>query len=57
MISFYEVDHTYDRSFVIKYLSELETLLKNIIRKEFKSSLWQLLGLDAAESLTLGCEF
>ena len=31
LISFYEVDHTYDRTFVIKYLSELETLLKNLI--------------------------
>ena len=31
LISFYEVDHTYDRAFVIKYLTELETLLKNLI--------------------------
>ena len=31
LISFYEVDHTYDRTFVIKYLTELETLLKNLI--------------------------
>ena len=31
LISFYEVDHTYDRNFVIKYLSELETLLKKLI--------------------------
>ena len=31
LISFYEVDHTYDRNFVIKYLTELETLLKNLI--------------------------
>ena len=33
LISFYEVDHTYDRNFVIKYLTELETLLKNLISK------------------------
>jgi len=31
LISFYEVDHTYDRNFVIKYLTELESLLKNLI--------------------------
>ena len=31
LISFYQVDHTYDRNFVIKYLTELETLLKNLI--------------------------
>ena len=31
LISFYEVDHTYDRAFVIKYLTELETLLKKVI--------------------------
>ena len=31
LISFYEVDHTYDRTFVIKYLTELETLLNNLI--------------------------
>ena len=31
LISFYEVDHTYDRNFVIKYLTELETLLKKLI--------------------------
>ena len=28
LISFYQVDHTFDRSFVIKYLTELEALLK-----------------------------
>ena len=33
LISFFEVDHTYDRNFVIKYLTELETLLKNLITK------------------------
>ena len=32
LISFYQVDHTYDRNFVIKYLTELEMLLKNLIR-------------------------
>ena len=33
LISFFEVDHTYDRNFVIKYLTELETLLKKLITK------------------------
>ena len=33
LISFFEVDHTYDRAFVIKYLSELESLLKSLITK------------------------
>eukprot|EP00092_Neocalanus_flemingeri_P010152 GFUD01010941.1.p1 GENE.GFUD01010941.1~~GFUD01010941.1.p1 ORF type:complete len:192 (-),score=42.86 GFUD01010941.1:75-650(-) len=32
LISFYQVDHTYDRFFLVKYLTELETLLKNLIR-------------------------
>ena len=32
LITFYQVDHTYDRSFLVKYLTELETLLKNLIR-------------------------
>ena len=31
LISFYELDYTYDKAFIIKYLSELETLLKNLI--------------------------
>ena len=31
LISFYQVDHTYDRNFVIKYLSDLEGLLKALI--------------------------
>jgi len=31
LISFYQVDHTYDRNFVIKYMTELETLLKKLI--------------------------
>jgi len=31
-ISFYQVDHTYDRNFMIKYLTDLETLLKNLIK-------------------------
>jgi len=31
LISFYQVDFTYDRNFVIKYLTELEKLLKNLI--------------------------
>ena len=33
LISFFEVDHTYERSFVIKYLTDLETLLKTLISK------------------------
>ena len=33
LISFYEVDHTYDRNFVIKYLTELEKLLSSLISK------------------------
>lgn len=33
LISFYEVDHTYDRNFVIKYLSDLEKLLSSLISK------------------------
>merc|ERR1712029_1003028 len=28
LVSFFEVDHTYDRAFVIKYLSDLEAMLK-----------------------------
>ena len=32
LISFHQVDHTYDRLFLVKYLTELETLLKNLIR-------------------------
>ena len=32
LISFYQVDHTYDRNFMIKYLTDLETLLKNLIK-------------------------
>ena len=31
LISFFEVDHTYDRAFVIKYLSDLEAMLKKLI--------------------------
>ena len=30
-IFFHQVDHTYDRSFLIKHLTELENLLKNLI--------------------------
>ena len=33
LVSFFEVDHTYDRAFVIKYLTELESLLKSLITK------------------------
>ena len=33
LISFFEVDHTYERGFVIKYLTDLETLLKTLISK------------------------
>ena len=32
LISFYQVDHTYDRNFVIKYLTELQTLLNDLTR-------------------------
>ena len=32
LISFYQVDHTYDRLFLVKYLPELETVLKNLTR-------------------------
>jgi len=32
LISFYQVDHTYDRLFVIKQLNELEELLINLIQ-------------------------
>lgn len=31
LISFYQVDHTYDRGFIIKYLTDLEDLLKKLI--------------------------
>jgi len=31
LITFYQVDHTFDRNFVIKYLVDLETKLKNQI--------------------------
>ena len=33
LISFYQVDHTFDRGFVIKYLTELESLLKALITR------------------------
>ena len=33
LISFYQVDHTFDRSFVIKYLTDLEVLLKTLIMR------------------------
>ena len=33
LISFYQVDHTFDRSFVIKYLTDLEALLKGLITR------------------------
>lgn len=33
LISFFEVDHTYDRNFVVKYLTDLETMLKTLISK------------------------
>jgi len=32
LVSFYQVDHTYDRSFVMKQLQELEELLVNLIQ-------------------------
>jgi len=31
MVSFYQVDHTFDRNFLIKYLTEMEDLLKKVI--------------------------
>jgi len=33
LVSFYQVDHTFDRNFLIKYLTELETLLKKLISR------------------------
>ena len=39
LITFYQVDHTYDRSFVIKYLTDLQTLLKNLTRKNLTEKL------------------
>ena len=33
LISFYQVEHTFDRGFVIKYLTELEALLKTLIAR------------------------
>lgn len=33
LVSFYQVDHTYDRSFIIKYLGELESLLVSLINR------------------------
>ena len=33
MISFFEVDHTYDRNFIIKNMADLEMLLKSLISK------------------------
>jgi len=33
LISFYQVDHTYDRNFLIKYLTDLESLLKGLIAR------------------------
>ena len=39
LITFYQVDHTYDRSFVIKYLTDLQTLLKNLTRKHLTEKL------------------
>lgn len=32
MISFYQVDHSYDRQFIIKYLTDLENVLKTLIK-------------------------
>jgi len=32
MISFYQVDHSYDRQFIIKYLTDLEKTLKTLIK-------------------------
>ena len=39
LITLYQVDHTYDRSFVIKYLTDLQTLLKNLTRKHLTEKL------------------
>merc|ERR1712032_874785 len=33
MVSFFEVDHTYDKNFLVTNLTELETLLKSLITK------------------------
>ena len=33
LVSFFEVDHTYDKNFLVTNLTELETLLKNLITK------------------------
>ena len=33
MVSFFEVDHTYDKNFLVTNLTELETLLKKLITK------------------------
>ena len=33
LVSFFEVDHTYDRNFLVTNLSELESLLKSLITK------------------------
>ena len=31
VITFYQVDHTFDKAFLLKYFTELETLVKNLI--------------------------
>ena len=33
LVSFFEVDHTYDKTFLVTNLTELETLLKSLITK------------------------
>ena len=33
LVSFFEVDHTYDRNFLVTNLTELESLLKSLITK------------------------
>ena len=33
LVSFFEVDHTYDRTFLVTNLTELESLLKSLITK------------------------
>ena len=33
LVSFFEVEHTYDKTFLVTYLAELESLLKSLITK------------------------
>ena len=64
LISFHQVDHTYDRLFLVKFLTELETLLKDLIRPHlteksvgrveqvgFKTNSWKLSSSVTSASL------